>query len=463
MNLSPFPVETLPAPAHALVVEGAAAIQCDPGMLGPVVLAAMAASVGNARTIELKPGWREPSVLWVGVVAPSGSAKSPALEKAVKPLEQRDRENFRAYTAALAEHEARKGTEPAANERDDFPPDLPDPGPPKCESVVTSDCTLEGLAVLLQSSPRGILFAADELASFFGGFTRYSKGGKAAGEESRWLSLHRAGPLKLHRKTSGSIRVDRAALSVAGMVQPDVLARVLGDGDFQSGLAARFLWSMPPIPTRVWDERGLAESVEAGYAAMIGKMLSLPVVPDAEPPALMLDPGAERVWGGYYTDLNAEVDISDERTRAMLSKLEGGAARLALVVHLGRWAAGEEVPVDLIDAESMTRGIRLARWFADEAKRVYARLDEPEEERADRELLELIQRKGGSITARELKESTRRYREAGAAQDALDGLVHDGLGEWFSTTPGPEGGRPSRRFRLLAAVPEPPADGRSRY
>lgn len=449
MKSDPFPAECLPGPARSLVVEGAAAIGCDPGMIGPVVLAAMAAAVGNACTIELQPGWREPSVLWVAAVAPSGSCKSPALQLATKPLERRDRENFRAFTTAMAEHEARRGAEPVADDRDDFPPCEP-PGVPVCERLVTRDSTLEGLAALLQSSPRGVLFAADELAAMLGGFARYTKGGRKSSEEGRWLPLHGAGALTLDRKTSAPIRVDRAAVSVAGMIQPGILAGLLTGADFASGLVARMLLSMPPIPRRTWrTDGGLAESVEAAYAAMMDRLLSLPVDPEAEPGASTLTPEAERVWCEYFDTLNGAMALADERERAMLSKLEGGAARLALVVHLGRWASGEPVDLARIDAESMRRAVTLARWFTDQARRVYAMIDESEAERAHRELLEMIERSGGSVTKRVLMQWSRaRFPTAGDAQDALDGLAADGLGRWEYPKPGPLGGHPEARFVL---------------
>lgn len=445
----PFPADCLPAPARRLVAEGASAIGCDPAMIGPVVLAAMAAAIGNARTIELQPGWREPSVLWVGVVAPSGSAKSPALEKAVRPLEARDHAHFRAYTAAMAEHEARKGAEPVANDRPDFPPEQP-PGVPVCERLVTSDATLEALAALLQSSPRGILFAADELAAMLGGLSRYGSGGRQSTEEARWLPFHRAGALKLDRRTRGPIRVDRAAVSIAGMIQPGVLARVLTTADFQSGLVARLLLAMPLIPRRTWRaDAGLPEATESAYAAMIDRLLSLPVVPDADPPALRIESQAERVWAEYFDALNGEMALSDEPTRAMLSKLEGGAARLALVVHLSRWASGEAVDTGCVDADSMARGVALARWFAGEARRVYAMIGESEAERADRELIELIRRNGGTITKRELMQADRRrFPTAGDAQEALDAMQADGLGKWQYPKPGPAGGHPQSVFAL---------------
>lgn len=452
---SPFPVDTLPEPAARLVAEGADAIGVDPGMIGPCVLAAMAAAIGNARTIELQPGWREPSVLWVGVVAPSGSAKSPVLELATRPLERRDGENHRAYIRAMSEYQARDGAEPVANERPDFPPDLPT-GPPRCERMVTSDATYEGVIKLFESSPRGILFAADELAAWLGGFTRYSNGGRKGGEEARWLPMHRAGPAKLDRSGKPPIRAERAALSVCGMIQPGILAATLTGTDFANGLVARLLLAMPPIPRRRWrPDAGLDPATEARYAAMINRLLSLPVCPDAEPPASTLDPEAKPVWGAHFEAINAEIALAEERGRSMMSKLEGGAARLALGIHLGRWASGEQVDPTRVDGESMRRGVRLAEWFAGEAERVYAMIDGDKAKQADEELLDMIHRNDGSISVRELQRARpKRYPTSEAATDALDALMNDGYLRRDHPKPSERGGRSEKRCVLVDRTPE---------
>lgn len=129
-----------------------------------------------------------------------------------------------------------------------------------------------------------------------------------------------------------------------------------------------------------------------------------------------------------------------------------------MVIHLTRWAAGEPIDPDTVDEASMNAGIALVEWFGREALRVYARFDEAEGDRRHRELIESIERNGGEMTVRELQTRKRSaYTKAEDAQDALDGLVHDRLGEWERIRPGPEGGRPLKRFRLLAHNTKPPS------
>jgi len=116
------------------------------------------------------------------------------------------------------------------------------------------------------------------------------------------------------------------------------------------------------------------------------------------------------------------------------------AARLALIVHLVRCAADDpslDSP-DAVDATSMRSGVVMAEWFTDEVRRVYAVLDETDDEREQRRLIEWIERKGGSVTARDVQQGCRWLRESGVAEMALNELVKVGCGRW---EPNPSGRR----------------------
>ena len=76
----PFPVDVLPGPARGLVVDGARALQVDPALLAPAVLATMGAAIGNSRVVKLTEDWPEPAVFWCALIVPSGTVKSAALD-----------------------------------------------------------------------------------------------------------------------------------------------------------------------------------------------------------------------------------------------------------------------------------------------------------------------------------------------------------------------------------------------
>ena len=76
-----------------------------------------------------------------------------------------------------------------------------------------------------------------ELGGWIGGFDRYA-GGKG-GDAAKWLRMFGGRPMIVDRKTSGTIYVPAAAVSIAGGIQPETLRRALGTEHRENGLAAR--------------------------------------------------------------------------------------------------------------------------------------------------------------------------------------------------------------------------------
>ena len=134
---------------------------------------------------------------------------------------------------------------------------------------------------------------------------------------------------------------------------------------------------------------------------------------------------------------------------AAFSKLEGGAARFALLHHVVTHVARGESDLVPMEAESIEAGAVLCRWFAREAQRIYSLLNESEEARETRKLVEFIQARGGRITTKELQKSnSRKYSDAETATQDLDRLVQTGLGYWQDRPTDSKGGRPTRDFFL---------------
>src|SRR5262249_39692714 len=124
------------------------------------------------------------------------------------------------------------------------------------------------------------------------------------------------------------------------------------------------------------------------------------------PVVVRLSGEAKSAWTTYYNAHAVEqVDLTGDMAAAW-AKLEEYAARLALVIHFTRWAAGDPnlTTPDIVDAASMNAGIVLAKWFKHEARRVYAMLDESDAERDQRRLMDWIGSKGGTVTPREVQQ-----------------------------------------------------------
>lgn len=454
----PFPVDTLPEPIRGFVAAGARAIGCDPSYLALPLLVALAAAIGTTRRLELKRGWHVLPILWGAIVGESGTAKTPAFRLVMRPVHERQRKALERHAEEMKRHE----TELAQWEKDyaawkrsknatEEPPAKPDT--PHAERYIVADTTVEALAPILMTNPRGLLLARDELAGWIGSFDRYAGKGKAGTDAANWLSMFNAESIIVDRKTgiSRTIHVSQAAVCVTGGIQPGILQRALSSEHRESGLAARLLLSCPPRKAKKWTEADIDPKAEAELAELFDRLYGLQ--PDqgddgkARPVLVRLDALAKSAWTAYY-DAHAieQVDLTGDLSAAW-SKLEEYATRLALVIHYVRWAAGDLTDERVLDAESMQAGILLAEWFKNEARRVYAMLDESDADRDQRRLVEWIERKGGPVTAREVQQGCRWLKEPGAAEEALEGLAKAGRGTWEQALAG-QRGQPTRRFRL---------------
>jgi len=348
----------------------------------------------------------------------------------------------------------------------DEPPQKPEQ--PQAERCIVSDTTVEALAPILNANPRGLLLARDELNGWLGSFDRYA-GGKGGADASHWLSMYSGETIIVDRRTGQprTIYVHLAAMCVAGGIQPGILDRALGREHRDSGLCARLLLSCPPRKAKRWTEDDIDPEVEERIVGLLDRLYDLqPALDDddqLQPVVIGMRKDAKAAWTEFFRAHAEELaDLSGELAAAF-NKLEETACRLALVVHYVRWAAGDETIThdSPLDRQSMEAGIRLCEWFKRETTRVYAILKESDESREQRRLVEWIERKGGSVTARDLARGPRTYRGMPeAAEVALNDLVTAGRGTWEFVPSGEQGGRPTREFRLKPATQgdETPSD-----
>lgn len=168
------------------------------------------------------------------------------------------------------------------------------------------------------------------------------------------------------------------------------------------------LLTCAPRKAKQWTEADTDPNAEAELLRLFDRLYELePTINDdgeARPVLVRLNREAKTAWTTYYNaHANEQAELSGDMVAAW-SKLEGYAARLALVAHFVRWAVNDPTlaSLNILDAASMNAGITLANWFKHKARRVYALLDESVGERQQRRLVDWIGRKGGTVTVREV-------------------------------------------------------------
>lgn len=121
---------------------------------------------------------------------------------------------------------------------------------------------------------------------------------------------------------------------------------------FDNGLAARLLFAMPPRRPKRWSEDELPWETEATLETLVSRLLALDMPEDEnaqpQPRDIFLSPDGKRAWIDFF---NAHADEQAELAgdlAAAWSKLEGYAARFALLVHLIRAQSDDPTLADAV-------------------------------------------------------------------------------------------------------------------
>ena len=452
-----FPADALPPLLREFAEQVAASVGCDLAFAALPALTLAGAAVGAAVVATPKRGWREPPGIWACAVGDSGTGKSPAAKDSSSLGFRIDRELREAYCAAMVQY--KRDCECYAAKMADFDSaaggEEPEkPRRPKREYFAVVDFTIERLAEMLGDSPRGLLVMRDELAGWFGSFSRYK--GKGGGTDvPNWLSLFDCGPIRVHRRTGEprDIETDRAFAAVFGGIQPDILARYLAEpGYVESGLAARILFAAPPKLCPGWSDAELDGETERRFGELLRALRSIPY--DSRRPAeLRLDYMARERFKRLNNEFAERAEnVDGGPMSSALPKAVRYALRFALIHHCVTEAAhGRDPARGCIAEASMIAGETLSRWFVYEAERVYATMGEKPEERATRHIdglaRRLALRNGGAVRPRDLQRANAgKYPTAEIAEAALDSLATAGLGTWRDSPGGKSGGRPTRVY-----------------
>jgi hypothetical protein len=458
LSWRPFPVEALPSGCRVFALESARARGLDVSYVAVPMLAALAGAIGNRRRLRVKRSYSEPAILWAVIVARSGVGKSSPLDDVLAPLRDEERrlaeENLATleiHSRALARHEAERAEYRKRAHKDPTALAPLHPADPPMRALLVEDVTVEALAERLHDNPRGLLLARDELSGWIASFDAY-KNARGA-DAAHYLSMHRAGTLKVDRKDrrQPTIHVPRASLSIVGTVQPRIFGRLVRSEHRENGLLARLLVCMPDETVPQWSDADVSPAAYGAWETVLGSLLQL-LDEDAE---LALTLEALDTYKRYHDRVAREGARESDDLYAALAKLRGGALRVALVLALTRAAErGSVSDLAEVDLEAMEAGIAIAEWFVHEARRVYAVLlpdgERSGDEHPEQRLLDAIRGRGRRITAAELaRSSLARYRgDTEAAERALRMLVSKGHGSWEDAGPGPDGGRPTQRFVL---------------
>lgn len=366
----PFPLDVLPEGLRRFVEESAWAINCPVDFVAVPVLVAAGAAIGNTYRLAITRTHTQGAVLFACVVGLASSGKSPALELVVDPFE---RAQWR-YLQDFKHRQKAWKNEGCQGE------------PPQLRQLVVDDATVEAVAPLLQSNPRGLLMVRDEMAALVTGLNQYKDGGKGS-DRQFVLKLWPQATIRVHRvKHEGGmpLTVHRPFLGLVGGIQPSVVDSLRqraeqGQEVVEDGFLDRFLFSYPaPMPAIGEQWREVSQEASDVWETVVGRLLELPMAVESERIRSVLVPlsSSGRAAWKEFTDAHA-AELNDPDFPPHLvgpwGKFRGYAGRLALILHLIREATGE-VAEKAVDGESMTRAARLVAYFKSHFRRTHQAL-----------------------------------------------------------------------------------------
>lgn len=285
----------------------AAALADNVGSDALGMFASMLAGVGAALddAIRIQPFANNQTHLltgnvWVMLVAPPSSMKTPTLRMATAPLAKIEAGFDNAYRAECQAYEAQKRLARHGSTRTKSmappAPQTPLGPPPVRRSIIISDVTKEKLGQILVDNPRGVLLEADEAADLL----------EATRDLRKTLNrAYEANFVSQHRVARESIVGAGGSLSILGGVQTD-LASENGRKLVNDGYHHRFIHVvMSPARRRTIgpakqdhdpDDVDQCGAYEEYYNDIIQRVLSLK-------PAVIL------ASANYHIDIETEIPV----------------------------------------------------------------------------------------------------------------------------------------------------------
>jgi hypothetical protein len=320
-----------------------------------------------------------------------------------------------------------------------------DPGKYVPIRLIVNDGTIERLAELLQARPHGIVLVRDELAALFMNMSRYS-GGQ---DDEFWLESWNGEPHTVERM-GRMLSVDHLLIGVVGGMQPDKLvASFKGDHD---GKYARVLFAWPDEPGWLGLNNDATE-IDIDIQNIISRILTLAeFTQEGEliPYFIGLDAEAAAEFAQFAQFAHQEKNAFEGREREWFAKATAHVLRLVNTLTYVEWALTTDTAKPVaVNKTTMQAAIRLVRdYFWPHARACLRLIGLTESHSNARRVLLWLRAKGKPEVSREeiRRDALSQRLDANETTALLTALSKSGWLREEVTEPGPQGGKPARRW-----------------
>ena len=322
-----FPPPDLPLGLLPPLIEEFSFVQgelmgADPAGLAMAALCICAAAIPDRITLKVKrhDNWLESPRIWVALVGPPSTKKSPILNAASAPLRSIDARLLKRWTASVQKYDQLSPEEKKGQQR------------PKQTRLRIEDTTVEAAQQVLEGSVDGILCYQDELSGFFGAMDKYSGGKGASADRAFWLRAYNGGEYALNRVGRGVTLIPNLSVCLLGGIQPEPIRKLAGDAQ-DDGLLQRIFPIVLKPATLGKDEP--KPDVASTYTVAIEALNKLERPGFCGIHDLTFDDGAQtirlRLEAKHLAMQSAE--IVSPKLASHIGKYDGLFARLCIIWH----------------------------------------------------------------------------------------------------------------------------------
>lgn len=367
--VDPFPIHILPESLVDLCRSGAEAIGCPVDYLATAAIGLAGGVIGRTVALKMTTTWEVTPNLFVAIVGPPGSKKSPALKLMAGPLYAIDRRLRDQYKQDKQRYKELTDKDKAEE--------------PTLYHLTLDDTTREAFGKILNDNPRGLVLIKDELTAWVADLNAY-RGGKGS-DRQFWMSLNTGALVKVTRKGSPEpLVIVHPCGGVVGCLTPSTLPQVR-DSPHDDGWFDRILFTFPDAVERPtdWLRREVPRDLIDDWSRAVDRLWARTMVRDDEarhprPYWIHLTDAAERQWAEFYAAHHREQREHDF-PRGLIgpwSKFEGFTLRLAVI--LSQLHQAYDLDVELrpndVDGIHMRGAALLIAYFKSHFRRVRVEL-----------------------------------------------------------------------------------------
>lgn len=417
-RVSPLPQFTLqvpklresmiPSPLRAWITDTCDRMQVSLDYMGPMAIAVISSVIG--RQIGIRPKQKDNFTvipnLWIGLIAPPSTLKSPAISEAMSPLFHLTRIAKKEFESKeLAAEVEQMGIESQIKELEKTLPkcttedriealvQIKDLKEKLKETIVTekryltNDATIEKMALLLCENTNGLLSHRDELTGFLRSMDKSGHEPDRAFYLECWNGY---GSFNVDRVGRGSISVPSLCLSIVGGIQPSRFKKYITEAtentSSNDGFIQRFQLLIYPEKPKSWRlvDRTPDKQAKQRVIKLFETLSSLnPMTlnphykpPEDAVPYLRFSEEAQGVYNEWITKLEQRLrdgSIQQEAFENHLGKYRSLMPSLSLIFFLLAFAE-EPMLSNEIPAHLAKLAIKWCDYLEAHAQKIYGLL-----------------------------------------------------------------------------------------